>query len=281
MPRFHASVLRRNGCRRGGARCLFRTLQYRLLNQSEQHQRHFQLFPKFQWRLLSSYHSCGPFLYPDSYSKASIVEYQPNPKKVNPLPPLPIGPYPNLTQAATLKVVPVIQNSLPPLAYYVHRTASQQLPIYHLAKRGGNLRQTRIRKIDGNLMELKKDLRHALGLKEEQIAINSLTKHIIIKVRFGPVYHLPEAVTDWRTFPGLEKSRRHEVLDGKKFLIDWILVYIPSSAAQEVVICYNKTFLYKCPKIGRCPSQCRVRLLPFPVPQAKRSSDVHVRNVGT
>ena len=34
-------------------------------------------------------------------------------------------------------------------------------------------------------MELKKDLRQALGLKEEQIAINSLTKHIIIKVRQG------------------------------------------------------------------------------------------------
>ena len=102
--------------------------------------------------------------------------------------PLPLSFVDLLTQnpqANAVKVAPAIQNSLPPLPYHVHRTASQQLPIYHLAKRGGNLHQTRIRKIDGNLMELKKDLRQALGLKEEQIAINSLTKHIIIKVRQG------------------------------------------------------------------------------------------------
>ena len=44
------------------------------------------------------------------------------------------------------------------------------------------MHQTRIRKIDGNLMELKKDLAEALGLKAEHIAVNQLTRHIIIKV---------------------------------------------------------------------------------------------------
>lgn len=34
-------------------------------------------------------------------------------------------------------------------------------------------------------MELKKDLRQALGLREEHIAINQLTRHIIIKVSCG------------------------------------------------------------------------------------------------
>lgn len=87
--------------------------------------------------------------------------------------------------ASTAKVAPAIQNPLSPLPYHIHRTASQQLPIYHLAKRGGNLHQTRIRKIDGDLMELKKDLRQALGLREEHIAINQLTRHIVIKVRCG------------------------------------------------------------------------------------------------
>ena len=102
-------------------------------------------------------------------------------------PPVPLssaGPLFNVLQAVDVKSAPIIHNVLPPLAYHVHRTASRQLPIYHLAKRGGNLHQTRIRKIDGNLMELKKDLRQALGLTEEQIAVNQLTRHIIIKVRY-------------------------------------------------------------------------------------------------
>ena len=68
------------------------------------------------------------------------------------------------------------------LSYHVNRTPSKQLPIYHLAKRGGNLKQTRIRKISGDIAGLRHDLQHALGLKEEHIVINQLTKHIIIKV---------------------------------------------------------------------------------------------------
>ena len=69
------------------------------------------------------------------------------------------------------------------LPYYIHRTASQQLPIYKLAKRGGNLRQTRLRKVEGDLARLRSDLQDALSLESEHIKINPLTKHIIIKVR--------------------------------------------------------------------------------------------------
>lgn len=72
--------------------------------------------------------------------------------------------------------------TLRPLSYHVHRTASQQLPVYHLAKRGGNLHQTRVRKIDGDIKALKDDLQRALSIKEEHIVINQLTRHIIIKV---------------------------------------------------------------------------------------------------
>ena len=68
------------------------------------------------------------------------------------------------------------------LPYHIHRTASQQLPIYKLAKRGGNLRQTRLRKIEGDLARLRSDLQDALSLESEHIKINPLTKHIIIKV---------------------------------------------------------------------------------------------------
>ncbi|KAL8909182.1 MAG: hypothetical protein Q9207_000356 [Kuettlingeria erythrocarpa] len=71
-----------------------------------------------------------------------------------------------------------------PLAYHIYRTPSKQLPVYHLAKRGGNLLQTRLRKIDGDIMKLKLELQQALGLRQEEISINQLTRHIIIKVRF-------------------------------------------------------------------------------------------------
>ena len=73
-------------------------------------------------------------------------------------------------------------SNFPPLPYHVHRTASQKLPIYHLAKRGGNLHQTKIRKIEGDVEKLKDEIRTALDLKEELVVINHLTGHIIIKV---------------------------------------------------------------------------------------------------
>ena len=68
------------------------------------------------------------------------------------------------------------------LPYHIHRTPSQQLPIYKLAKRGGSLRQTRLRKIEGDMARLRSDLRAALGLEDGEITINQLTKHIIIRV---------------------------------------------------------------------------------------------------
>lgn len=71
---------------------------------------------------------------------------------------------------------------VPNQPYLVTRTTTNNLPIYLLAKRGGNLKQTRIRKIEGNVQILKKQLQEELGLDEKDVVINSLTKHIIIKV---------------------------------------------------------------------------------------------------
>jgi len=50
-----------------------------------------------------------------------------------------------------------------------------------MAKRGGNLHQTRIRKIEGSLEDLRADLQRSLALENKHIAINQLTKQIIIK----------------------------------------------------------------------------------------------------
>ena len=73
--------------------------------------------------------------------------------------------------------------ALSPLSYHVHRTASQKLPVYHLAKRGGNLHQTRIRKIQGNVEKLRVEIVATLALNEATVVVNRLTGHIIIKVR--------------------------------------------------------------------------------------------------
>ena len=74
-------------------------------------------------------------------------------------------------------------SSLPRLPYHVQRTASQGFPVYHLAKRGGNLHQTRIRKIRGDVNVLREQLRTFLHLKKEDAVINQVTGHIILKVR--------------------------------------------------------------------------------------------------
>ena len=71
---------------------------------------------------------------------------------------------------------------IPPLSYHVYRTPSQELPVYHLTKRGGNLLQTQLRKIEGDRQSLCEELRKALDLRPRDITINQVTGHIIIKV---------------------------------------------------------------------------------------------------
>jgi len=68
------------------------------------------------------------------------------------------------------------------LPYHIHRTPSQQLPVYKLAKRGGSLKQTRLRKIEGDVKALRGDLMEALGLGEGEVKVNQLTGHVLIKV---------------------------------------------------------------------------------------------------
>lgn len=75
------------------------------------------------------------------------------------------------------------------LPYYIHRTPSQRLPIYHEAKRGGNMHLTLVRKLSGDLELLRKDLSVALGLgkvlvkgrKVEGVRINWITRQIIVR----------------------------------------------------------------------------------------------------
>jgi large subunit ribosomal protein L49 len=73
-------------------------------------------------------------------------------------------------------------SELEPLSYFVHRTPSQQLPVYQTRKKGGTLQQTRIQKITGRVEDLKKDLQKALEIEERKIAISPVNRHIVIKV---------------------------------------------------------------------------------------------------
>ncbi|KAF1844073.1 uncharacterized protein K460DRAFT_408380 [Cucurbitaria berberidis CBS 394.84] len=70
---------------------------------------------------------------------------------------------------------------LPPPKYHISRSASKNLPIYTDYKRGGNLHLTTIRKITGDLSALRDELRVFLNKKNEEVTINSLTGHVIVK----------------------------------------------------------------------------------------------------
>ena len=74
------------------------------------------------------------------------------------------------------------QIKLPPPKYHVARSSSKNLPIYTDFKRGGNLHLTTIRKITGDLTALRDELRVFLNKKNEDVKINSLTQHVVVKV---------------------------------------------------------------------------------------------------
>jgi len=81
----------------------------------------------------------------------------------------------------TTATTPTTLADLEPLAYYVGRTPSQQLPIYHAARRGGSLHQTLVKKIQGDIKALKEELQDTLNLEDKHITINHLNNSIIIK----------------------------------------------------------------------------------------------------
>lgn len=82
---------------------------------------------------------------------------------------------------------------LPPPKYHVSRSANKNLPIYTDYKRGGNLHLTTIRKVAGDLTALRDELRVFLSKKNDEVKINSLTQHVIVKV--SPIFRPPRA---WR-----------------------------------------------------------------------------------
>lgn len=83
----------------------------------------------------------------------------------------------------------------PNLSYFVNRTSSNELPIYKLWKnQGGSLLLTHVKKIDGSVETLRNDLVKELKLKSEDVTINPVTRHILIK---GHIKHLVQQFL-WR-----------------------------------------------------------------------------------
>ncbi|KAA8622634.1 Img2 domain containing protein [Pyrenophora tritici-repentis] len=70
---------------------------------------------------------------------------------------------------------------LPPPAYHISRSINKHLPVYTDTKRGGNLRLTIIRKVAGDLVALRDEVKDFLGNKGEEVTINHLTSHVQIK----------------------------------------------------------------------------------------------------
>ncbi|KAI9777682.1 MAG: hypothetical protein M1839_008601 [Geoglossum umbratile] len=65
--------------------------------------------------------------------------------------------------------------------YFVRRTNPGNLPVYQTKKRGGNLQETKIKKIEGNITALCVQLQEALGADSKEVKINPLTNDVIIK----------------------------------------------------------------------------------------------------
>jgi large subunit ribosomal protein L49 len=76
--------------------------------------------------------------------------------------------------------------SAPNLPYFVNRSKNNNLPIYTLYKRGGNMKLTQIKNIDGDRLKLKSELCEVLRLKKDEAAVNSVTGHINIKGHLKP-----------------------------------------------------------------------------------------------
>ncbi|KXL47218.1 hypothetical protein M433DRAFT_152944 [Acidomyces richmondensis BFW] len=91
-------------------------------------------------------------------------------------------PSPRLTPSPIEPLPPA--QCAPNLAYFVTRTSSNELPVYLLRKRGGNLKLTLVRKIDGRPEALRDELRQTLGLQEDQAMVNPVTKHVVLKGHF-------------------------------------------------------------------------------------------------
>ncbi|KAJ4982614.1 mitochondrial large ribosomal subunit l49, partial [Stagonosporopsis vannaccii] len=85
--------------------------------------------------------------------------------------------------AKTVPFTPATQPQMPqaPPRYHVARSANKNLPVYTDYKRGGNLHLTTVRKVTGDLHALRDELRTWLAKKDDDVKVNTLTQHVVVK----------------------------------------------------------------------------------------------------
>ncbi len=77
---------------------------------------------------------------------------------------------------------PKIRTPLPGLPYHVSRTPYAELPVYELAKRGGNKKLTNVKKVEGDKAVFREQLAEGLSLQAADIKLNTLTGHVVVPV---------------------------------------------------------------------------------------------------
>ncbi|KAL9050882.1 MAG: hypothetical protein Q9162_006357 [Coniocarpon cinnabarinum] len=81
--------------------------------------------------------------------------------------------------------------------YTITRTPSANLPIYLETKRGGNLKQTRIRKISGSSHELLRQLQEVLQPAPQWIRVNGVNGDVLMKGFYRDVLKEWLSVRGW------------------------------------------------------------------------------------
>lgn len=106
----------------------------------------------------------------DTSEPATTRRRKPNPAK------RPFTPWQNHPPTKKLKDADAVGS------YIVPRTASSNLPIYVMRKRGGNLVFTNVRKIEGDSYGLQLDLVEALAVPPDTVVVNPVNGHVAVKV---------------------------------------------------------------------------------------------------
>ncbi|KAK4178936.1 hypothetical protein QBC36DRAFT_323648 [Triangularia setosa] len=70
----------------------------------------------------------------------------------------------------------------PTYPFDIGRSATNNFSVYQLAKRGGNLKLTLVKKVEGNRIAFKEELGKALRLSPKDIKVSSLTGHVEVPV---------------------------------------------------------------------------------------------------
>jgi large subunit ribosomal protein L49 len=97
---------------------------------------------------------------------------------------------------SSIDEAPTATTTTPKPRYVVSRTHTKNLPVYLETKRGGNLKITTIKKVDGDKQLMRQNLAEAMGLGEDQVQLNPTTGHIVVKASFPPSLSIVIPPTD-------------------------------------------------------------------------------------